>query len=113
MVPSSTGYFYQVVAEGQGPQVSAGDVVRLHGSIFLIDGTPCYTYNEQHPLDVQVGAYADIRVLNLALQGVRQGSRMRFIFPAHMAFGLLGDGNKIPPRSSLVCDFSVAKVGKR
>jgi FKBP-type peptidyl-prolyl cis-trans isomerase len=110
MRQSSTGYFYQLVEEGRGRQISTGDVVQLYGSIFLISGTLCYTYGEQHPLEVAMGSFYGITALNTALLGVREGSRVRFLIPAHLAFGLLGDGDKVPPRSSLVCDFFVAKV---
>jgi FKBP-type peptidyl-prolyl cis-trans isomerase len=110
MQQSSTGYFYQLVEAGRGAPVANKDVVVLHGSILLIDGTPCYTYSERRPLRVAVGSFADINILNTALLGLRQGSRVRFVFPAHMAFGLLGDGDKIPPQSPLVCSFELAAV---
>ncbi|MDR1343414.1 MAG: FKBP-type peptidyl-prolyl cis-trans isomerase [Prevotellaceae bacterium] len=110
MRQSGTGYFYQVAETGRGSQISTGDVALLHGSIFLIDGTPCYTYGEQRPLEVAVGSFSGITALNTALLGVRQGSHVRFVIPAYLAFGLLGDGGRVPPRSSLVCDFFVAKV---
>ncbi|MDR0687366.1 MAG: FKBP-type peptidyl-prolyl cis-trans isomerase [Prevotellaceae bacterium] len=110
MKQSGTGYFYQVVEEGRGKPASKGSVALLCGSIFLIDGTPCYTYSEQHPLEVAMGSFYGITALNTALLGVREGSRVRFVIPAHLAFGLMGDGDRVPPRSPLVCDFFVAKV---
>ena len=113
MKQSELGYFYQLVKEGRGDKISVDDVVRLHGAIFLIDGTPCYTYSEQHPLEVKVGSFSGITGLNTALPGVRQGSHLRLVIPTHLAFGLMGDGDKIPPRSPLVCDFWVGAVAKK
>ncbi|MDR1021973.1 MAG: FKBP-type peptidyl-prolyl cis-trans isomerase, partial [Prevotellaceae bacterium] len=113
MRQSGMGYFYQVVEESKGSQISAGDVALLHGRIFLIDGTPCYTYSEQRPLEVAVGSFSGITALNTALPGIRQGSHVRLVIPTYLAFGLLGDGDKVPPRSPLVCDFFVAKVNKK
>lgn len=110
MSQSPSGYYYQVVEQGRGGAVANGSEVRLHGRIFLIDGTACYSYTEQRPFELVVGAHSDIKVLNTALLGMKEGSKLRFVFPAHMAYGLLGDGNKIPPRSPLVCEFVVAKV---
>ncbi len=106
-----SGYYYQVVEQGRGAAIADGSAVRLYGRIFLIDGTPCYSYTEQQPFDLVVGAHSDIRVLNTALTGMREGSKVRFVFPSHMVYGLLGDGDKIPPRSPLVCEFVIAKVG--
>jgi len=51
-----------------------------------------------------------MKILNVALPGLKEGSKVRFIFPTHMAYGLLGDGDKVPPRSPLVCEFVMAKV---
>ncbi|MDR2813807.1 MAG: FKBP-type peptidyl-prolyl cis-trans isomerase [Prevotellaceae bacterium] len=113
MKQSKLGYFYQLVEEGRGAKISIDDAVQLYGSIFLIDGTPCYTYSEQRPLEVRVGSFADITALNTALTGVRQGSHLRLVVPAYLAFGLLGDGDKVPPRSPLVCDFWVGVVAKK
>lgn len=113
MKQSQLGYFYQLVTEGRGAKISVDDVAHLHGAIFLLDGTPCYTYSEQQPLEVKVGSFSGITGLNTALLGVRQGAHLRLVFPAYLAFGLLGDGHKIPPRSPLVCDLWVGAVVKK
>jgi len=112
MKQTPDGYYYQLVEQGRGAAVDNGCLVRLHGRVLLIDGTLCYVYSEQRPFDVVVGAHADIKILNTALLGMHEGSRVRFVLPAHMAYGLPGDGNRIPPRSPLVCDFVIAKVAK-
>jgi FKBP-type peptidyl-prolyl cis-trans isomerase len=113
MKQSNRGYFYQLVEEGRGEKISVDDVAQLYGAIFLIDGTRCYTYGKEHPLEVKVGSFSGITVLNAALTGVRQGSHLRLVVPSFLAFGLLGDGDKIPPRSPLVCDFWVGEVAKK
>ncbi|MDR0414665.1 MAG: FKBP-type peptidyl-prolyl cis-trans isomerase [Prevotellaceae bacterium] len=113
MEESSTGYFCQVVVAGSGDTIAAGDVVQLRGRIFLIDGAPCYTYSGQRLLEVATGSYSGITALNVALVGLRQGDHVRLVIPSHLAFGLLGDGDRIPPRSPLVCDFFVEKVTKK
>ncbi len=41
---------------------------------------------------------------------MRQGDHARFIIPSHLAFGLLGDMNKIPPRASLVYELELKKI---
>jgi len=112
MKQTPSGYYYQVVEQGRGAVVAEGCAVRLYGRVMLIDGTLCYVYAEQNPFGLKVGAHADIKILNTALLGMKEGSKVRFVFPAHMAFGLLGDGDKIPPRSPLVCEFTIAKVAE-
>ena len=111
MTLAPSGYYYQVVEQGGGAAVAEGSAAHLHGWVRLIDGTLCYTYVAQSPLSVRVGAHTDYKALNTALIGLREGAKVRFVFPSHLAFGLLGDGDKIPPRSALVCEFVVVNVG--
>ena len=112
MRQAPSGYYYQVVAQGSGAAAAEGCAVRLYGRVMLIDGALCYAYTEQNPLELRVGAHTGIKILNVALLGMKAESKVRFVFPAHMAYGLLGDGNKIPPYSPLVCEFVIAKVAK-
>ncbi len=110
MTQAPSGYYYQVVHQGKGVTIGNEYAVRLYGRIMLLDGTVCYTYSQQCPLELVVGAHADIKILNTALLGMQEGSVVRFVFPSYMAYGLLGDGDKIPPSSPLVCEFTIAKV---
>jgi FKBP-type peptidyl-prolyl cis-trans isomerase len=38
------------------------------------------------------------------------GDRAKFIVPSHLAFGLLGDQNKIPQHATLVYDIELVKI---
>jgi FKBP-type peptidyl-prolyl cis-trans isomerase len=107
MLQSGLGYYYAITQAGQGTALADGDMASLHGRIFLLDGTPCYTYTAQQPLNVTLGAHADLKILNVALRGIARQSHVCFVFPAYQAYGFLGDGDKIPAQNSIACDFFI------
>ena len=43
---------------------------------------------------------------------MKVGDKAKFIIPSHLAFGLLGDENKIPKRATLVYDVELIDVMK-
>ncbi len=110
MTLSEGGFYYQIIEEGKGKQVKDGSHVEITGRVSLIDGTLCYTYSAADPKTVVIEKSGDITGLHLALPMLKEGGRAIFIFPPHLAFGLLGDGHKIPPRSILVMDIELLSV---
>jgi len=49
--------------------------------------------------------------LNEGLRMLKQGAEATFILPPFMAFGLIGDGKKIPSRSILVYNVTILPPG--
>ena len=75
---------------------------------FLLDGTLCYSSTEQGPKDIVIGR-ADIEPgMNEGLKLLRRGAEAIFILPPFLAYGLVGDGKKIPPRSTIVYNVSIS-----
>jgi FKBP-type peptidyl-prolyl cis-trans isomerase len=112
MERTASGYYMELLKAGKGNIVAAGDAVRLVGKVWLLDGMLCYVYDIQHPLELVVNGSAGITGLHMAAQGLKEGSKVRLLFPSYLAYGLMGDGDKIPPRSAIVCEFEVVKVAK-
>ena len=48
--------------------------------------------------------------LKTAVEGMSDGTRARVIVPYNMAYGLSGDGNKVPKSASLVYVLTVSKL---
>ncbi|MDR2652506.1 MAG: FKBP-type peptidyl-prolyl cis-trans isomerase [Prevotellaceae bacterium] len=116
----STGFWFAEIEKGNGTKIQNGSLVALQGAINLLDGTPCYTYSEDNPLVFVVGksnelsetanAQNAISGLHSALVLMENQSRYVFVFPPHLAHGVIGDGNNVPPRSILVYDIKVLDV---
>jgi FKBP-type peptidyl-prolyl cis-trans isomerase len=115
-----TGFWFTEIEKGNGMKIQNGSLVALKCTINLLDGTVCYTYDEDQPLVFVVGKSNElsesanvqnaISGLHSALVFMENQSRYVLVFPPHLAHGVIGDGNNIPPRSILVYDIKVLDV---
>ncbi|HEX2921497.1 MAG TPA: FKBP-type peptidyl-prolyl cis-trans isomerase [Bacteroidales bacterium] len=98
MIETPTGLWYKVNEEGTGDFFADGDHINMKYDCYLLDGTLCYSSEKTFILGktgIEAGLYEGMKML-------RPGSEAIFILPPFLAYGLLGDNNKIPPRSVIV-----------
>jgi len=107
MEESPTGLWFKINKEGEGPQFNDGDRIIFSYSCSLLDGTLCYNSEELGPKDIVLGKSALEAGLNEGLRMLRPGADAVFILPPFMAFGLIGDGKKIPSRAILVYNVTI------
>lgn len=107
MTETGTGLRYYIYENGKGPAVNSGDLVTVDFEITLLNGQVCYsseeTGSEEFVVDhdhVETGLHEAIKYLHV-------GDRAKIIIPSHLAFGLTGDMDKIPPLSPIVYDLEV------
>ncbi|MDR2064607.1 MAG: FKBP-type peptidyl-prolyl cis-trans isomerase [Prevotellaceae bacterium] len=115
-----TGFWHVEIEKGNGVKIKNGALVALQCTINLLDGTHCYTYSEDNPLVFVAGKSNELTEtanmqnavsgLHSAVLFAENQSRHIFVFPPHLAHGIIGDGNSIPPRSILVYDIKVLDV---
>ncbi|MBL0064166.1 MAG: FKBP-type peptidyl-prolyl cis-trans isomerase [Bacteroidetes bacterium] len=101
MTSNGTGLRVQVLVKGNGKTPSIHEEVAMVYSVYLLDGTLCYSAPEAHPLKFHLGEGQQPRGLEDALITLPEGSHARVIVPSHLAFGITGDGDKIPGASAL------------
>jgi FKBP-type peptidyl-prolyl cis-trans isomerase FkpA len=103
---TSTGLWYLETKGGEGPEIKLGDNVKFDFECTLLSGVRCYSGTTS----LMVG-YADAASgVTEGLQMMRPGSEFLFIIPPYLAFGLTGDGNKIPGRSILIYKIRIKEV---
>ncbi len=102
MEVSETGLFYEIYEPTLGKKIEQGDVVSLEYEISLLDGTLCYTSEEDGNKVFRLGKSQEISGLEQVVAIMRAGEKARFIIPPHLAYGLLGDENRIPARAILI-----------
>jgi hypothetical protein len=107
MTFSDEGYFYEIFNEGEHPKITDHKQVTCECSISLLDGTPCYEIKNR---TFVVGASEEIYGLHHAVKLLGKGGKARFIFPSHLAYGIRGDFDKIPPRAILLYKVQVKEV---
>ncbi len=102
MTETKTGLWYQIMREGQGDTLRENNRIIMDYDCSLLDGTECYSSDNQGPKEVVLG-HSDIEAgLNEGLRLLRSGSEAIFIIPPFLGYGLLGDRKVIPPRAVLV-----------
>lgn len=113
MKKSGTGLRYWIYRQGEGPEVSAGDQLRIGYEISLLNGEVIYRSEVDGELTFRQGSGEIIRGLNEAALYLREGDQAKIILPSHLAYGLPGDQRSIPPRATLIYDLKVLKVNKK
>ena len=103
---TNTGLWYSVLENGSGPEVKTGDYVSYDFECTLLNGEPCYSGTQT----IRVG-YTDAGSgVTEGLQLMQEGSDYLFIVPPYLAFGLTGDGGKIPGRAILLYRIRIKDI---
>lgn len=94
----------------KGDSIQTGDVVDIEYELKQLDGTLCYKTAADEVEEFVVDR-SDIETgVQEGIKKLKTGDKARMIIPSHIAHGLLGDSDKIPPLTTLLLDLTV--VGK-
>jgi len=107
MKESPTGLWYQIIKEGNGNNYADNNKVIIDYECCLLDGTKCYSSKELGPKEVTMGRGEMEAGLNEGLRMLKPGAEAIFIIPPFLAYGLVGDRKKIPPRAIIVYNVIV------
>jgi FKBP-type peptidyl-prolyl cis-trans isomerase len=113
MKETKSGLWYQIYEQGAGEKTEEGKKATVTYTVSLLDGTICYKTSPQSPKTFIVGQGGVESGLEEGIKMLHEGDKARFIMPPHLAHGLLGDENKIPPRSVIVYDLHLIDVSEK
>ncbi|HBE39921.1 MAG TPA: hypothetical protein DDW27_01705 [Bacteroidales bacterium] len=105
MTESPSGLWYQIIKEGNGKLLTDNDKIIMEYNCSLLDGTICYSSDESGPEELIVGRSEMPAGLNQGFRLLKQGGEAVFVIPPYLAYGLKGDGNRIPARSVIVYEI--------
>jgi FKBP-type peptidyl-prolyl cis-trans isomerase len=112
MERSGTGLYYQYLERDttQTRSANTGDEVSFYYQISLLNGELLYASEEGQPArllidqeEAEIGLHEALKLLSL-------GDKGRFILPSHLAFGVAGDQQKVPPFSALLYELEVVDI---
>jgi FKBP-type peptidyl-prolyl cis-trans isomerase FkpA len=103
---TGTGLWYSIVEKGGGETIKTGDSVTYDYECTLLDGDPCYSGSQT----LRVGYAGAERGVTEGLEMMKKGSVYVFIIPPYLAYGLTGDGDKIPGRAILIYRITIKEV---
>ena len=112
VVRTGTGLRYQIIESGEGDYINKGDIVTLKYDVCLLNGELLYSSDNEGYKFFRVGRGGVESGLEEAILKLKKNSVSTLIIPSHLAHGLTGDGNKIPPKAVLVYKLKVVDVVK-
>lgn len=110
MEETGSGLQYEIYYNGSGKQAEAKDIAVFAYKTWLINGNLVYTSEVDGLKEFLIGKGGVESGLEEAVLLMKEGDKARLILPAHLAFGLLGDEKKIPPRTAIIYDLELVKL---
>jgi FKBP-type peptidyl-prolyl cis-trans isomerase len=112
MTRLESGLHLEDLEEGRGEPVQAGQMVLVHYTGWLADGSRFDSSREpgRRPFDLVVGRGEVIEGWEQGLVGMREGGRRMLVIPPSLGYGTRGAGGVIPPNATLVFDVELVEV---
>lgn len=110
-ISKPSGLQYIVIRAGDGPEAEAGNVVSVHYTGWLTDGTKFdSSIDRGEPIRFPIGTGHVIAGWDEAVGMMRVGDKWRLILPHEIAYGPQGRPPVIPPSSTLIFDVELVDV---
>lgn len=110
MEETGTGLRIWIYQHGNGPLAEKGMFATLNFQTWLINGNLIYSSDSLGQKEFKIGKGGVESGLEEAILLMHVGDKAKLIIPSHLAFGLLGDNNKIPPRSTVLYDIELISL---
>ncbi len=111
MVTTESGLQYEVLTEGKGGAVENGNLVSVHYTGWLDDGTKFdSSVDRGQPFQFKVGAGQVIKGWDEGVEGMVPGEKRKLIIPAELGYGDAGAGGVIPGGATLTFDVELIEV---
>jgi FKBP-type peptidyl-prolyl cis-trans isomerase len=108
----ASGLQYMELAEGTGPEATAGQQATVHYTGWLTTGQKFDSSRDRgQPFTFALGARQVIAGWDEGVQGMKIGGRRKLVVPAELGYGSRGAGGIIPPGATLI--FTVELLGLR
>ena len=110
IIESGTGLQYFIYEKGNGPSITVGSVIDVEYSVSKLDGTLCYKTSDDNVIEIVVDHSQVETGIQECLKKMKEGDKAKMIIPSHLAHGLTGDMDKIPPLTPIVIDLHVIEI---
>ena len=107
-----SGLKYKVLRQGVGPKPTARELVLVHYSCKLTDGTVIDSSYERGSPDV-LGVRDVVRGFREALQRMSVGSHYLVTVPGRLGYGWDGLDDLVGPNETLIFEIELLRIGER
>ncbi|MEM7537073.1 MAG: FKBP-type peptidyl-prolyl cis-trans isomerase [Chloroflexota bacterium] len=102
---------YNVIEEGTGVQPQSGDIVSVHYTGMLEDGTVFdSSHNRGQPFTFGLGQGQVIQGWDMGIALMKVGGKAELIIPSDLGYGERGAGGVIPPNATLIFEVELMDV---
>lgn len=107
---TESGLAYKILKAGEGAKPTETDVVKVHYTGTLIDGT-VFDSSREAGKELEIPLNRVIKGWTEGLQLIGPGGHIKLVVPSELGYGSAGAGT-IPPESTLVFDVELIEVVK-
>lgn len=113
---TDSGLEYEILKEGTGETPKPGQKVTVHYTGWLeknVDTENSFdsSVDRGTPFSFNIGVGRVIAGWDEGVMSMKVGEKRRLIIPSNLGYGEYGAGRSIPPRSTLVFDVELLKIG--
>ena len=112
MIETESGLKYKVSKKGSGPNAKIDDVLSVHYSLKLVDGSEIdSSFTRGEPIEFTCGVGQVIKGWDEAMQLLNKGSKATLVIPSELGYGSTGAGNGvIPPNATLIFEVELVDI---
>ena len=110
---TASGLVIEEVLVGEGAEARAGQMVSVHYTGWLTDGTKFDSSKDRdEPFEFSLGQRMVIAGWDEGVQGMRVGGVRKLTIPPQLGYGARGAGGVIPPNATLVFEVELLDIVK-
>ncbi len=112
MIETESGLKYKISKKGSGSNAKINDVLSVHYSLSLIDGSVIdSSFTRGEPIEFTCGVGQVIKGWDEAMQLLNKGSKATLVIPSELGYGPTGAGNGvIPPNATLIFEVELLDI---
>ncbi|MBR5253627.1 MAG: FKBP-type peptidyl-prolyl cis-trans isomerase [Bacteroidales bacterium] len=107
-VKEKDGIFIEIISKINEKKLQNDEIISLSYECFTLKGEKLYDSEKDGKLNIRLGKDSECPLgLQKALLHLYHNCKARIIIPSSLAYGLSGDGKRIPPSTTLIYEVEI------